>query len=119
MDYDARYNGRSAAVGAQNLFVPREGLLYVIPALEAQYIVTHGYPPQQFRDAVPAGYYDREQAASIAADSGLIIKIVDIVDGRAELDFNGDGQADDSSALAISDAEREQLAGRYVVDQEL
>jgi hypothetical protein len=68
---------------------------------------------------VPAGYYDREQAAWIASDSGLIIKIVDIVDGRAELDFNGDGLADDSSALAISDAEREQLAGRYAVDQEL
>jgi hypothetical protein len=42
-----------------------------------------------------------------------------VIDSRAELDFDGDDQADDSSALAISDAEREQLAGRYAAGQEL
>jgi hypothetical protein len=39
--------------------------------------------------------------------------------GRAMLDMNGDGLADDPSALAIGDAEREQLASRYAVGQKL
>ena len=70
-------------------------------------------------ESVPAGTYDRERATWVASDSGLIVKIVDIVDGRAELDFDGDGYADDPAQLGISDAEREQLASRYAVGQEL
>ena len=68
---------------------------------------------------MPAGTYDRERATWIASDSGVIVKIVDIVDGRAALDIDGDGQGDDSGALALSDAERQQLASRYAVGQEL
>src|SRR5262249_33668148 len=68
---------------------------------------------------VPAGYYDREHAAWIASDSGLIVKIVGVTDRRADLDLDGDGQADDPAQLNISDAEREQLANRYPIGQQL
>jgi hypothetical protein len=68
---------------------------------------------------VPVGTYDRERATWVASDSGRIITIVDIVDGRADLDIDGDGHGDDSGALAIGDAEREQLASRYAIGQEL
>jgi len=52
-DDNARYNGRLAAVGALNLFVPGEGFLYVMPSLAAHYILAHSYtPPAQFQQAV-------------------------------------------------------------------
>ena len=52
-NYSAEYNARSINVGALNLFVPGEGLLYVLPSLAAHYSVTHGYtPPAPFREAV-------------------------------------------------------------------
>lgn len=70
-------------------------------------------------ETVPAGYYDRQQATWIASDSGRIIKIIGATNGRAELDLDGDGTADDAQAEQITDAERMQLAGHYSIGQEL
>lgn len=69
--------------------------------------------------AVPAGYYDREQAEWIAADSGRIIKILSVTNRRAELDLNGDGYTDDPQTLNIGGAELAELASRYAIGQEL
>ncbi|MBL0275016.1 MAG: fibronectin type III domain-containing protein [Anaeromyxobacter sp.] len=66
--------------------------------------------------AVPAGYLDRERGLWIASQNGRVVRILAITGGRADLDADGDGQADAPSALAalgVSDAEREQLASLY------
>src|SRR6266540_3392491 len=68
---------------------------------------------------VPTGYYDREKAAWIPSENGRIIKIVSVSGGLADLDITGDGAADDASGLGVTDAERQQLAGRYTIGQEL
>jgi PKD repeat protein len=65
---------------------------------------------------VPAGYYDNDQGIWIPTDSGQIIKIVSITNGLADIDTDGDSNADDTAALAvlgITEAEREQLAILY------
>jgi RHS repeat-associated protein len=72
--------------------------------------------------AVPSGYYDRERAMWVAQDDGIVVKIVDVVDGIADLDIDGDDIADDSNALAsigVTDMEREQLAVLYLPGQTL
>ena len=47
------YKDRKIVVGALNLFLPGDGLLYVMPALAAHYILAHGYaPPAEFCAAV-------------------------------------------------------------------
>jgi hypothetical protein len=47
------HKDKKIVVGALNLFVPDEGLLYVMPSLAAHYILTHGYrPPAVFCEAV-------------------------------------------------------------------
>ena len=40
------------------------------------------------------GYYDREQGRWVAADNGVVIKLVGEAGGRAQLDLTGDGVAD-------------------------
>ncbi len=72
----------------------------------------------QVGTTVPAGYYDRERAAWVASDNGLIVKIVGVTDGLADLSLNRYGDTNDP-ALGIGDAERAQLASRYPVGQEL
>ena len=65
---------------------------------------------------VPVGYYDRDRAAWIPSDNGLIIQIISINNGIAELDVDGSGLPADSQTLidsGITDAEREQLASLY------
>jgi hypothetical protein len=61
--------------------------------------------------AVPIGYYDRERARWIAEPDGRVIAILDVENGRALIDSDGDALADD--ALGISDLERTQLAQLY------
>ncbi|MGH8582481.1 MAG: Ig-like domain-containing protein [Gammaproteobacteria bacterium] len=72
---------------------------------------------------VPAGWYDREKAAWIPSDNGKIIEILGVdVQGRAELDTDGNGQAADSTKLAqlgITETERLQLAVLYVPGKSL
>ncbi len=67
--------------------------------------------------AVPAGYYDREKADWVPAKDGRVIEIVGESGGMAEVDSTGDGVADD--ALAMSVAERQQLATLYDAGDEL
>jgi RHS repeat-associated protein len=71
---------------------------------------------------VPAGYYDRDQAAWIPADNGRVIKLLSVTGGLADLDISGSGTPATPSALAalgITDAERQHLAALYALGQSL
>lgn len=68
---------------------------------------------------VPAGYYDRQQGRWLAADNGQVIQIIGVHDGRAEVDTDGDGAADNGVALGITDDERTRLAALYPSGQSL
>jgi len=71
---------------------------------------------------VPAGYYNRDQAAWIPADNGRVIKLLSVTGGLADLDISGSGTPATPSALAalgITDPERQQLAALYVPGQSL
>ncbi|ALP52905.1 hypothetical protein Tel_06905 [Candidatus Tenderia electrophaga] len=73
-------------------------------------------------EAVPAGWYDRETAAWIPSDNGLIIGVLAIVNGMAELDVDGSGSAASATqlvALGITDSERAQLAALYTAGKSL
>ncbi len=70
--------------------------------------------------AVPAGYYDRTLGQWIASENGRVVEVIDVTAGRADLDTDGDGFADDAATLAlleITDVEREQLAQLYDAGQ--
>jgi RHS repeat-associated protein len=65
---------------------------------------------------VPLGYFDRSRAAWVASQSGVVLKIVSITDGLADLDVKGDGQVADADMLAafgITPDEQAQLAALY------
>ena len=61
--------------------------------------------------AVPAGYYDRKTGQWVPSANGRVIRIISITSGLADIDTDGDGNAD--SGLGITTAEREQLANLY------
>ena len=63
--------------------------------------------------------YDVKKGVWVAEDSGVVIKIVNIAGGIAELDTDGDGTVDNGVALGITQAERERLAGLYSPGQSL
>jgi RHS repeat-associated protein len=72
--------------------------------------------------AVPAGYYDRQQARWIPSENGRVIQILQIANGHADLDTDGDGVVDDNATLAalgVTDAERIELANLYNSGQKL
>lgn len=64
---------------------------------------------------VPAGWYDEDRDVWEAADSGLVVKMVSVGgDGLAQIDADGDGQAEPTDALlklGIS-AEEQRAIGR-------
>jgi len=67
-------------------------------------------------EVVPAGWYDFERSAWIPSDNGRIVAITEIINGKAELDVDGDGIADDVIKLSshgITEAEQIQLAELY------
>ncbi len=71
---------------------------------------------------VPVGYYDRDRAVWVPSNNGLVIKILSITNGLADLDVDGSGTpagAASLAALGITDAEREQLAQLYTPGQSL
>jgi RHS repeat-associated protein len=71
---------------------------------------------------VPSGFYNKARGLWEAGPSGRIIKIVSITAGAADLDVDGDGNADSGAtldALNITDLERQQLAAKYAVNQSL
>ena len=49
------YGNRSVRLGSNNLFLPGEGVVYVVPSLILHYMDAHEYaPPEVFRSAVLA-----------------------------------------------------------------
>ncbi|MCB0421822.1 MAG: PKD domain-containing protein [Bdellovibrionales bacterium] len=71
---------------------------------------------------VPVGYLDRERGEWIPDHDGLIIKILGVTNGLADLDFNGDSQPASSADLlkvGVTDDERRLLADNYAVGKTL
>ncbi|MBK6688759.1 MAG: hypothetical protein IPG45_30075 [Deltaproteobacteria bacterium] len=67
-------------------------------------------------EAVPLGYYDRQRGLWVAEPDGVVVEILGVTAGLADLDTDGDGQADDATQLAvhgIDDTERATIAGLY------
>jgi len=65
---------------------------------------------------VPAGSYDRQKAAWVPENNGLVIKILGATNGLAEVDLDGSGVAADSGTLATNQfttVELQQLAANY------
>jgi RHS repeat-associated protein len=64
---------------------------------------------------VPNGAYDRDDGRWVGAGDGVVLKVVSITDGRADLDLAGDGAAHPElyARFGITDAERATLAGLY------
>ena len=80
------------------------------------YLYVDNYLQFPVGEVVPIGYYDRRRAAWIPSDNGRVIGIVEIRDGLASVDADGDGVADDNSTLAslgLDEAERAKLAELY------
>jgi RHS repeat-associated protein len=71
---------------------------------------------------VPVGYYDRQIGAWVPSDNGVVLKIVSITNGTADIDLNGDGSPESAAALAtvgIDAAEQQKVATLYTTGQTL
>ncbi len=71
---------------------------------------------------VPLAAFDRQQAVFAPASNGLVIALLSVTGGKADLDLTGGGQPASAAALAavgITDAERQQLASLYTPGQQL
>ncbi|MDG5815419.1 RHS repeat-associated core domain-containing protein [Chitinispirillales bacterium ANBcel5] len=71
---------------------------------------------------VPTGYYDKQKAAWIPSDNGIIIDILSVENGIASIDIEGNGQAaqpEDLEDLDIGDEELAYLASLYTAGQSL
>jgi len=67
-------------------------------------------------EPVPVGSYNRQRGQWVPEKSGIVIKIVSVIAGFANVDVTGDGVADIGSALTtfgITDAERAKLGSLY------
>jgi YD repeat-containing protein len=124
-EYTVGDTGRTAMPGA---LPPASGYTYAVElsvdqAVEAgatdvrfdKPVVTYvdnflGFP---VGGVVPIGYYDRQDGRWEASQNGRVVKIVGETDGRADLDVDGDGTADDGASLGITDDERARLADLY------
>jgi RHS repeat-associated protein len=65
---------------------------------------------------VPAAYYDKDKAAWVPSQNGIVLKIVGESGGAAQVDVDGDDVADTGSKLTklgIDDAELAKLAQQY------
>lgn len=71
---------------------------------------------------VPAAWYDTGKAAWIPSDNGKVIQILSISAGSAQIDADGNGQADSAAqlaALGITAAEQTHLATLYAAGKAL
>ncbi len=71
---------------------------------------------------VPAGYYDRKKAAWVPSENGLVISVIGVTGGLADLDVDGTGTAASQTtldSLGITNDERTQLASLYSVGASL
>lgn len=69
---------------------------------------------------VPNGYYDRERAVWVPTASGIVMKILGVADGLAEVDLTGRGLPESPDALAANQfttAELRLLAATYAPGQ--
>jgi RHS repeat-associated protein len=65
---------------------------------------------------VPTGFYDYKQHAWVPSDNGLVVKILSVTAGKADLDLDGTGVPGSAAAYAaigMADGERTQLASLY------
>jgi len=72
--------------------------------------------------AVPVGWYDRTRGAWVGSPDGVILQIVAVTAGIAEVDTDGDALADDQSrldALGITPDELTVLGSTYTAGQSL
>jgi hypothetical protein len=72
--------------------------------------------------SVPLGYYSQQSTEWSVEDSGLVIEILSITDGLADIDTDGDGLADSATALTdlgIGEEELATLAELYPIGQSL
>jgi len=72
--------------------------------------------------SVPVGFYRPDAAAWESSPNGLVVEVLDEVDGLATLDLDGDGLAADAAALealGVTDAERVRVAELYDPGQTL
>ncbi len=68
-------------------------------------------------ETVPVGYLDRDRNVWVPSENGVVIKVLDVSDGKALVDTDGDGAPDSDSRLAaleITVTELEQLASLYL-----
>ncbi|MBL4683394.1 MAG: hypothetical protein JKY37_02300, partial [Nannocystaceae bacterium] len=70
---------------------------------------------------VPVGAYDMQRAAWVPEHNGVVIEVVSVTAGMADLDLDGDGPADPGgyAGLGIDDDERTELANLYTPGTEL
>ena len=71
---------------------------------------------------VPVGYYDPAKGAWVASDSGIVLTIVSVTAGKADLDLDGTGNPATAAALTaagIGDLERQTLARTYPIGTRL
>lgn len=67
---------------------------------------------------VPSGFYDRDKAAWVPAENGIVAKVLSVSNGAADLDLDGNGVAENDETLAsfgITAAERQQIAAKFAV----
>lgn len=66
--------------------------------------------------AVPLGWYDRTKSAWIPTDSGTVVEVLGETNGLAQVDADGDGEADDELlrlSIGLTDAELRVIADLY------
>lgn len=73
-------------------------------------------------EIVPSGWYDKEKSAWIPSENGRIIQLMNIANGAAEVDVNGDGISDTGQLLidlGITSNELVKLAELYSAGKSL
>jgi RHS repeat-associated protein len=71
---------------------------------------------------VPAGWYDETRHRWVPSQDGVVLKVISITSGKADVDVTGDGVADTGTALTdvgITDDERSRLAQTYTTGKSL
>jgi RHS repeat-associated protein len=71
---------------------------------------------------VPSAYYDQKMGVWVPSQNGLVVEILSITSGMADLDIDGSGTPASAQALAslgVTDAELQQLAAMYQPGQSL
>lgn len=71
---------------------------------------------------LPLGYYDPHKGQWEQGQNGQVIEILEVADGKAIIDINGDGVVEDSASLemiGITESDLERLAARYKAGTQL